>query len=802
MKKQVVQPIVLSASDIAEISTVFPSIIANNIQQFFEAESYYEAEKKLCDCLELSVKLIAIIVLAQLLRKSNDIDLPNHLLRLIKKYKAKSLTVGEFLHLARDGSGVLLNSDPSENQSDVISKIFGLFYDHSSYQERVDVRKIFSTLIKFRNTYSHASSSNRNAQSELQKVQHYFEKLIKELGFFIGYPLVQFQNDELVSLNNSEETHTYKGTSLKEGLVYLLEEDPLLLSPFVYVANKELQLLDGNIKSFFESSSGSKALTSLNSEVSQSFDQYVSKSSQDLNLYRASTVSLIGREHFIHQFKEAYRESLQQLQFVAVIGQQGVGKTKLAKSYLDSVEGEGHKNVLRVKCTPNKSKIPFSIVKELIEHYEGVTDKPEGLDENEFEAIDSWTNRWLSVIGKPLFICIDDFQWADDCSVAVIREVVELCRSTVAKGVIILTIQSEELKEGSKVHNLLETLSHYSSDIYTKQILKPLEREDASLLFQELLGRGISNPDFAYAVSEGNPQQLVSLLKYFHHSGLLKQVGEDYTLVNPSLRYFQLPQDMTNIARRKHEMMMEMFSQEEIRSQVCDILMLLSYLDGVLTSEEFSDTLLLFQQSASNNDSADSWKKAYESLQSAGLIDTSNVNASFSKQLYRYYYFWEFTQNDYRFSSVFSRKKILSLVEGKIDHERTDVDYLMKVAETYEVLGDHEKASKVYLNACRQYLQTGEEENALLLFDRIKIENLEPDIKCSFLKYKHQVLRRLSLFNQASLCAEEMLLASTSLQGQFEALCCKAKSQIDLGVMFRVIIFPNGVMLCSAHLLL
>jgi len=149
--------------------------------------------------------------------------------------------------------------------------------------------------------------------------------------------------------------------------------------------------------------------------------------------------------------------------------------------------------------------------------------------------------------------------------------------------------------------------------------------------------------------------------------------------------------------------------------------------------------------------------------------------------LYRYYYFWEFTLNDYRFSSVFSRKKILSLVEGKINHERKDVDYLMKLAEAYEVLGDDEKASKVYLNACRQYLQMGEEENALLLFDRIKIENLQTDNKCSFLRYKHQVLRRLSLFNQASLCSEEMLLASTSLQGQFEALCCKTKSQIDLG---------------------
>jgi len=781
MKKQVIQPIVLSASDITEISSIFPSFIANKVRQFFEAESYYEAEKTLCDCLELSVKLIALITLSQLLQKSDEIDLPNHLLRLIKKYKAKPLTVGELLHLARDGSGVLLNADPSINQNDVISKIFGLFYDHSSYQERADVRKLFGALIKFRNTYSHASSSNRNAQAELQKVQHYFEKLIKELGFFDNCPLIHFQDNELKSLSEWKKVDEYEDGSLQEGLIYLLGDAPLLLSPFVYIANEEPQLLDGNIKSFFASSSGDEAVACLHSVIDQSFDRYISKSSQDLNLYRASAISLIGREHFIHQFKEAYKESIQQLQFVAVIGQQGVGKTKLAKAYLDTVQGEGYKSVFRVKCTPNKSRIPFSIIKELIEHYEPSTEGLKVSFENEFEAIDSWTNRWLSVIGKPIFICIDDFQWADDCSIAVIREIVELCRSTVAKGVIILTIQSEELKEGSKVHNLLETLSHYSSDIYTKQILMPLDRGDASLLFQELLGKGISNPDFAYAVSEGNPQQLVSLLKYFHHSGLLKQVGENYKLVNPSLRYFQLPQDMTNIARRKHEMMMEMFEHKEVQSQVCDILMLLSYLDGILTSEEFCDTLLLFQQSSTNNDTADSWKKAYEVLQSAGLIDTSHVNASFSKQLYRYYYFWEFTRNDYRFSSVFSRKKILSLVEGKINHERIDVDYLMKLAEAYEVLGDDEKASKVYLNACRQYLQTGEEENALLLFDRIKIENLQTDNKCSFLRYKHQVLRRLSLFNQASLCAEEMLLASTSLQGQFEALCCKTKSQIDLG---------------------
>jgi class 3 adenylate cyclase/tetratricopeptide (TPR) repeat protein len=123
-------------------------------------------------------------------------------------------------------------------------------------------------------------------------------------------------------------------------------------------------------------------------------------------LPRRPDAPLVGRAAELKELRAAYARAVEmgQPQLLTVLGQPGIGKSRLARELLDGVAGEA--GVLVGRCLPYGEGITFWPVREIL------PDEPLG---GTSEEIFSQVRRRLEALARerPLVVCFDDVHWAE-----------------------------------------------------------------------------------------------------------------------------------------------------------------------------------------------------------------------------------------------------------------------------------------------------------------------------------------------------------------------------------------------------
>jgi len=233
---------------------------------------------------------------------------------------------------------------------------------------------------------------------------------------------------------------------------------------------------------------------------------------------------------------------------VTVVGDAGVGKTRLTREFLDWASGEA--SVLKGRCLPYGDGITFWPLIEVVREAASIADDdtPEtamerlvAITERNMEVAD----RVASVVGlskatyqvgelfwgirrffelvattRPIVVLFDDIHWAEQTFLDLIDHLTESTKGTL---LILCTAR----------HELLEAHPTWGEqDGAQKIVLTPLSDADAARVVENLLGQaGLADEVRARIVgaSEGNPLFVEQLLSMLIESGRLREDAGGWT---------------------------------------------------------------------------------------------------------------------------------------------------------------------------------------------------------------------------------------------------------------------------------
>ncbi len=252
--------------------------------------------------------------------------------------------------------------------------------------------------------------------------------------------------------------------------------------------------------------------------------------------HRRQDQAMVGREAEMALLYRAFESAAADrvCRMVTLIGDAGVGKTRLTEEFLDGVGNRAR--ILRGRCLPYGEGITFWPIVLVAAEAAGIqeTDKPEAAREKLRRLVDDddvadrvaaavglldapfqvaelfWgIRRFFAIIAKdrPLVILFDDIHWAEPTFLDLIGRLIS---STDGAPVMLLCAARYEL---------LEKRPSWGEDPgATRIVVTRLSDSDATLIIENLLGgAGLSERAKARVISaaEGNPlfvEQLVSML--------------------------------------------------------------------------------------------------------------------------------------------------------------------------------------------------------------------------------------------------------------------------------------------------
>ncbi len=265
---------------------------------------------------------------------------------------------------------------------------------------------------------------------------------------------------------------------------------------------------------------------------------------------RREDTPMVGREAEMRLLGAAFQASLRtrECHLVTVVGEAGVGKTRLIKEFIDSVSADAR--VLRGRCLPYGDGITFWPIAEVVREASGIRDddSPAVATRRIAELVsddgDAIVERVASAIGlspapfqvaellwgirrfleslardEPVLILIDDIHWAEPTLLELIRTMVDA-----AGAPIVLLCTSR--------HGLLDEEPEWATrSRETRIILQPLTEADAGLVVEHLLGQaGLADAVRARIVgaAEGNPLFVEQLLSMLIDKGSLRLEGDSW----------------------------------------------------------------------------------------------------------------------------------------------------------------------------------------------------------------------------------------------------------------------------------
>jgi class 3 adenylate cyclase/tetratricopeptide (TPR) repeat protein len=241
---------------------------------------------------------------------------------------------------------------------------------------------------------------------------------------------------------------------------------------------------------------------------------------------RLSSVRMVGREEEIGRLEDAFASAVETFscRLVTVVGDAGVGKSRLVWEFLDGIRGAV---VLRGRCLPYGDGITYWPVAEIVQQLE---DQLERLapDPRVHHALDgllgsepavssteeiAWAVRKLleaAAVEQPVVCVLDDVHWGEETFLDLVEQVTTLTREV---PLLLVCMGRPELLErrpgwGSTLSNAATVL------------LKPLSDAQAEQLIDELAGDEQLDPplrDRIRSGAEGNPlfvEEMIALLRH------------------------------------------------------------------------------------------------------------------------------------------------------------------------------------------------------------------------------------------------------------------------------------------------
>jgi class 3 adenylate cyclase/tetratricopeptide (TPR) repeat protein len=270
----------------------------------------------------------------------------------------------------------------------------------------------------------------------------------------------------------------------------------------------------------------------------------ISVHGDDGNVRRHDT-QLVGRDKEMKALKRAWEEVVdeREARLVTVVGDAGVGKTRLVREIMDRLSSEGAR-IISGRCLPYGDGITYWPLRGMVLSAAGIRqeDTPEeaqekilacvrdrdvadrlasatGLSSTVFTVQDiAWgARRFMQALAaeSPVVALFDDIHWAEPAFLDLMESLLDSIED------------APVLMLGTARHDLLEARPTWSEgDKARRLVLKPLGDEAVAQVITNLLGSaGLPESFVARVVSsaEGNPLYVEQMLSMLIDSGIVKQ---------------------------------------------------------------------------------------------------------------------------------------------------------------------------------------------------------------------------------------------------------------------------------------
>jgi class 3 adenylate cyclase/tetratricopeptide (TPR) repeat protein len=240
---------------------------------------------------------------------------------------------------------------------------------------------------------------------------------------------------------------------------------------------------------------------------------------------RLSSVRMVGREEEITRLQDAFAASVEtrSCRLVTVVGDAGVGKSRLVSEFLDQLPGV---LTLRGRCLPYGDGITYwpvaEIVRQLEDRLDALAPDPRmqvalrgllgGAPASSSTEEIAWAMRKLleaAAVEQPLLCVLDDVHWGEETFLDLVEQVTTLTRDV---PLLLVCMGRPEL---------LERRPGWGSTIAsaTNVLLKPLSDAQAEVLIEELAGDDPLDPRLRERIrgsADGNPlfvEEMIALLR-------------------------------------------------------------------------------------------------------------------------------------------------------------------------------------------------------------------------------------------------------------------------------------------------
>ncbi|MFW5951536.1 MAG: AAA family ATPase, partial [Gemmatimonadota bacterium] len=290
----------------------------------------------------------------------------------------------------------------------------------------------------------------------------------------------------------------------------------------------------------------------------------------------ALTPEFVGRSGELAQLAEAWGRAWEGgRQIVIVSGPTGIGKTRLAEELAGFAAAAGG-YVVQAKASASERRLEWGVTAELIRSLyrlpgaAGISGGTEAVLRSLVPSLGAPTSlqhpspaRPVAISDAladliqavcyeaPLLVVLDDMQWVDEASVALLQRTARQVRDEPL--LVVFTYRSEEIsarglsfteslvREEGAVALALEPLS--PTDVEELLTLSGLEEEGAETV-QPLAER-------LYQVTRGHPLFLVELLRSLQDEGVLVREDDGWRLEGPAPDQLQLPPSVQGVIERR-----------------------------------------------------------------------------------------------------------------------------------------------------------------------------------------------------------------------------------------------------------
>jgi len=277
--------------------------------------------------------------------------------------------------------------------------------------------------------------------------------------------------------------------------------------------------------------------------------------------------TLVGREREIDKLSQHFSSALNgKGTTIFISGEAGVGKTRLVTEFLNHAKKRGTK-ILSGYCLSEVDIAYFPFTEAFNTYVSTISDEKAKSTVTKQLGITGWLrgpelareskarelfltpeierDRTFETVSRillqlsmkePVILFLDDLQWADHLSLALLHYLSRRCRNS--QLLIIGTYRPEDLlTKKEKLHPLEEIMFSMSrEDLLTKMELNRLRRNDFPMFMQAVFHSSLDDgfTEKLYKETEGNPFFVLEILNLLVEEGFLSEKEGSWTLTTPT----------------------------------------------------------------------------------------------------------------------------------------------------------------------------------------------------------------------------------------------------------------------------